>query len=159
LKAGKVLRKELLRELSAAEDDDEVGEFLSDSNAGEPASGYNAKPLRSAVEKDRQLLEDMCHQATAIDAAHDPKLARLSEELARMAEQAAKDGIDEQDRRRKRKVLVFSFYTDTIDWIEEYLNEKLETDPRLAAYKGRLASVAGNESRHGISRDAAVKGF
>jgi hypothetical protein len=56
-------------------------------------------------------------------------------------------------------MLVFSFYEDTVDWIEEFLRERVERDKRLAAYRGRMASVAGNESRHGVTREAAVLGF
>src|SRR5262249_50303376 len=82
----------------------------------------------------------------------------LAEELVAIARESEKEALDADDERRKRKVLIFSFYEDTTDWIEDYLRRQIETDPRLAAYRGRLVSVAGSGSRHGVSREAAVHG-
>src|SRR5262249_39261653 len=44
-----VVKKELLRELSAADDDDEVEEMLETDGRTEPASGYNVARLRADV--------------------------------------------------------------------------------------------------------------
>jgi hypothetical protein len=154
-----VIKKELLRELSAADDDDEMEEMLETDGRTEPASGYNVARLRADVRADLELLADLRRQAESVRPEDDPKLAALAEELARIARQAAKDGIDEEDHRRNRKVLIFSFYEDTVDWIEDYLRNRVEHDRPLAAYRGRIASVAGAESRHGVSRRDAVTGF
>ena len=159
LDEGKVIRKQLMRKLSAADDDDEIEELLEETGNTEAASGYNKKLLRADVKADRDLLDEMCRTVQAVRPDEDPKLAALVEELAGIAADAKKEGIDEVDCRRKRKVLVFSYYQDTIDWMEAFLLGKCETDARLAIYRGRMASVAGNESRHGVSRDAAVHGF
>ncbi|CAG0997032.1 hypothetical protein ANRL2_03667, partial [Anaerolineae bacterium] len=67
--------------------------------------------------------------------------------------------IDGEDRRRTQKVLIFSFYADTVDWIEDFLLRALDRDPRLAVYRGRMVSVAGDEARGGVSRKEAVWGF
>ena len=56
-------------------------------------------------------------------------------------------------------MLIFSFYEDTIDWIESYLQRELEKNRRLRPYRGRMASVAGNDSRNGVSRKDAIYGF
>jgi hypothetical protein len=154
-----VIKKELMRELSAADDDDEVQELLETEGNTAPASGYNVSRLRADVRADRDLLDEMCRTAQSLRPDDDPKLAALVEELAQIARQAEKEAIDEDDLRRKRKVLIFSFYEDTIDWVEEFLLRKCETDRRLAAYRGRIASVAGSDSRGGVSREAAVHGF
>ncbi len=159
LERGIVARKELFRELSAAEDEDEIEELLEATEHAVPAEGYDVKVLRKHVEEDRDILEALCHKAERVRMENDPKLTALIEELERIAEQAKREGIDEEDRRQKRKVLVFSFYADTVNWIEDLLRVRLETDKRLATYSGRMASVAGNESRHGITRENAVHGF
>jgi hypothetical protein len=156
---GKVIRKDVLRELAASDDDDEVQELLDEAGSTEPAAAYDVKKLRQAVTSDRDLLHEMCEAASGVTAAADPKLAALLEELARIVREAEKEGVDDDDRRRKRKVLVFSFYEDTIDWIEEYLRNAIEKDKRLAAYKARIASVAGSESRNGVPRQEAIYGF
>lgn len=79
--------------------------------------------------------------------------------MVKVAAEAKKDGIDAADERRNRKVLVFSFYADTVDWIHDFLADRLAADPRLEAYKGRLAAVSGTDSKNGVSREAAVTGF
>jgi Helicase conserved C-terminal domain len=129
------------------------------SEQGEPLSAFRATELRESVQKDHDLLDQMRKQAEAVTRDTDPKLAALVEELVRIVHQAQKEGIDAEDTRRKRKVLIFSFYEDTIDWIEGHLLSVVESDPRLAIYRGQMASVAGTDSRNGVSRDAAVRGF
>jgi hypothetical protein len=159
LDAGAVVRKEVLHELSAADDDDEIQEILETEGKESPASAYRLNPLRRDVRADRNLLDEMSQAARGVTRDTDPKLAALVEELVRIARQADKEGIDYEDRRRKRKVLIFSFYEDTIDWVEDFLRDRVEHDPRLEVYRGRIASVAGRESRHGVRREDAVHGF
>ena len=61
--------------------------------------------------------------------------------------------------RNRRKVLVFSYFSDTVEWIAEHLGSVLETDRRLARYRGRLAVVRGTDSFEGVTRTDAVFGF
>jgi superfamily II DNA/RNA helicase len=154
-----IIKKEVLRELSAANDEDEIEELIAEAGNTVPARGYNVARLRAAVRADRDLLHDLHTRAATVKPDSDPKLAALVEELLRIAREADKEGIDAADRRRKRKVLVFSSYEDTIDYIEGHLRDVIDADKRLAAYRGRMASVAGRASRHGVTRDDAVKGF
>lgn len=159
LDRGLVLKKELLRELSAADDDDEFEDLLASSPHQESTKQYDLAALRADVEADRALLNRFYERASSVKPAADPKLAALVKELESIIEAAEKEGIDEDDRRQKRKVLVFSAYEDTIDWIEDYVDRLLEKRKDLRPYFGRMASVAGNESRRGITREAAVFGF
>jgi hypothetical protein len=160
LDRGVVLRKEVMRELSAADqDEDSLDDLLDDGEVGDRADQYDLRRLRRDVESDLDLLREFHRATAAVQPDHDPKLEALSLELSAIVAQADKDGIDEQERRRDRKVLVFSYYSDTIDWIEGYLQDRLAGHPRLRVYQGRLASVAGTESRGGVSREHAVIGF
>ena len=59
---------------------------------------------------------------------------------------------DTQDR---RKVLVFSYFADTVDWIVDHLEERTDSDPRLGDYSGRLAAAAGGRD----GKEAALFGF
>jgi superfamily II DNA/RNA helicase len=79
--------------------------------------------------------------------------------LAEIDKQARNEGLDEQDIRDKRKVIIFSYFADTVGWIAEHLKSALETDRRLASYRGRMVSVVGDESLDGVSRTKAVFGF
>lgn len=161
LDRGRVMHKEVMRELSASEDADadELLDELTDADLGSPVAGYDVRRLRTDVQNDLAVLREFHNTAAAITADKDPKLAKLLDELAAIATQADKDGIDEEDRRQNRKVLIFSFYEDSVDWIETFLRARLSTDKRLAAYKDRIASVAGTDSRHGVNRQAATAGF
>ncbi|MFN0012894.1 MAG: C-terminal helicase domain-containing protein [Phycisphaerales bacterium] len=160
LESGYVVRKDLLHELSAASDDDEIAELLEEGEEEtEPAENYNVADLRRDVLHDRSVLERLRVRAAAVKPEADPKLAMLVEELARLAKEAKDEAIEPEDERRKRKVLIFSFYADTVNWIEEFLRRVIDRDPRLAAYRGRTVSVAGDEARGGVSRRDAVWGF
>jgi len=159
LDQGVIIRKDLMHELSAADDEEVIDELLTTSPHSEPADAYNVPELRDAVQADRDTLKRLCDKARKVKPDRDPKLAVLVEELARIAADAKKEAIDDEDQRRKQKVLVFSFYEDTVDWIESYLSRAIEKDKRLAPYRGRMASVAGSDSRGGVTREAAVYGF
>lgn len=159
LARGRVVRKELLRELSAAEDDDALDELLQIGEDSADAAAYDTQRLTADVTADLTLLREMAAAAAGVEAAHDPKLAALVEELAAIAAQAQSEATDAEDARQRRKTLVFSAYEDTIDWIEDHLRGVIDRDPRLAPYRRRLASVSGADIRHGIRQDAALHGF
>lgn len=157
-----VYEGKLLRDVSAADDldaDEVLDELAEKYGPGKSASDYDAKRLKKEVESDLQLLKQFEAKAKVVSQTTDPKLAALSDELAKIAAEAAKEGIDEDEKRRNRKVLVFSYFADTVDWIHAYLEKLIESDPRLAVYRGRLAAVTGGDSDSGMNRDAAVKGF
>lgn len=160
LDQGVVLRKTFFQELSAAEGDDElIDELIESGDHTDPSSAYDVATLRRDAESDRKLLTAM-HQRTARVKDHeDTKLEVLVNELVKVVEQAREDSATPEDERRSRKVLVFSFYEDTVNWIEGFLDRMIERDKRLSCYRGRMASVAGNEVRHGVSRRDAVWGF
>lgn len=159
LEKGKVVRREFFREVSASDAEIDIDEILDTSEHVEDAAQYDVPALRAAVQADLALLREMEKKAAGVRPERDPKLAALVETLVRIAEEAKAEAADEEDARQKRKVLVFSHYEDTIDWIEERLRVVIDTDPRLACFRGRIASVSGSESRRGINREKAIYGF
>jgi hypothetical protein len=159
LDRGVLIKKEILREISATDDDEELEELLGDSGAVVSADGYDVAALRAAVQRVRDLLDLLSRQAGGVRPETDPKLAALVEEAATIARQAAKDGLAPADRRRKQKVLIFSYFEDTVDYIESHLLQVSKEDARLQVCRGRVAPVADRESRHGVRRDEAVHGF
>jgi hypothetical protein len=58
-----------------------------------------------------------------------------------------------------RKVLLFSYFIDTVDWIEDRLCTAVETDSRLADYQGQVVSVSSTAARGDVSRETAAFGF
>jgi len=159
LDRGKVVRKEFFKELSAADEELDIDEVLQASENVEDAALFDTEALRSDVEADLSLLQDLRNDAEKVRADTDPKIQGLLDELARIAKDASSQSLDEEDERQKRKVLVFSHYADTIDWIEEYLHRAVKKDARLDAYRNRIASVSGTEVRSGIQREKAIYGF
>jgi len=156
---GRVLRTVLLRELSAAEDDGEIDDLPEIGENVEDAAAYDVARLSADVRADLVLLQEMADATAQVRPERDPKLTALVNELAAVAHQAASEAVDEDDSCQKRKVLVFSHYEDTIDWIEKHLGRAIARDPRLSAYRGRVASVSGADTRGGIRREKALFGF
>lgn len=162
LRRGVVLRKEVLKEISAAGDevdDESLAELIAESPYRESVARYERAALKQAVESDLALLRTWLSKVERIEHEDDPKLARLADELAKIASQAAREALDEEDERRKRKVIVFSAFEDTIDWIEGFLEGRLKKDSRLRDYRGRLVSISSSEQRGGVARDRAILEF
>ncbi|MFJ1653259.1 helicase-related protein [Streptomyces sp. NPDC088337] len=160
LDSGLVLTGDPLREWAglSAEDVEDWIASLDEASAENVAyaSDFNVKALRDAVQADRDLLEAFRDRVRAVHADNDPKVAGLIEQLASIAKDAAAEGIGEEDTRDKRKVLVFTYYTDTAEYLGRALRDALAGDPRLAAYRGRMATVSGPDRDH---RADIITGF
>ena len=141
-----------------SEDVEEVDAYL-DAHIGltEDAAGYDTERLRRHVARDRDLLISFADGARAVTRAEDPTLAELTRQLGDIAEEAAATGIGADDVRNRRKVLIFSYFTDTVEWIYGHLAEAVEADARLAPYRGRVASLTGSDESPG--KEAVVWGF
>ena len=158
LAKGKVITTVFLRELSA---DDEAFDDLLDSSAHtEDATEYDVKALREAVDHDRDILQDLAGRLGAVNIENDPKLAKVVEELARIADQAREDGSTDEEVRRNRKMLLFSYFGDTVAWLRHALEKRIHADPRLSGYRGRIVAVAGSHLEgEEADRGHAVWGF
>ncbi len=78
---------------------------------------------------------------------HDPKLQRSRATSSRRSRaEAEHEACGETDERDKRKVLVFSYFADTVDWIIELPERTVVERERLAAYRGRVAAVSGDDA-------------
>ena len=146
LDSGKVATGEVLADWMATDSDD-VDEYLAGHGALlETAAAYDRARLRSHVVKDRDLLRSFAGEARTVTRSTDPTLIRLVDQLAAIAGEAGETGIGPSDTRNRRKVLIFSYYADTVDWVVEHLIRQTGTDPRLADYRGRIASLSGSTS-------------
>lgn len=143
LTEGRVATGEALAEWVASDSED-VSEFLDQWGDLEAADEYDLDRLRADVEADRDLLRAFAAQAEKVTPDRDPKLDRLRRELAQIASQAADEGIGETDTRNKRKVIVFSYFADTADWIHNYLEHQMSIDDSVDVYQGRLARITGS---------------
>jgi superfamily II DNA or RNA helicase len=154
LDQGKIGKGEVLADWIAtdADDEEEINEFFSaNAEALDSASDYDTELLKANAASDRDLLLNFAEVAENVSPDTDPKLAQLIEELAEIASKAKSEGIGEEDERDKRKVIIFSYFADTVEWITNYILEKVSSDPRLAVYNDRVASISGVEgSKHEV---------
>lgn len=164
LDVGYVVTTLFLRELSA-DDETEVEELLArarddpDDRLYSDAALYDVDELRRQVERDRDLLQELAVDAAKITLQQDPKLKALAGALAEIAGQAESEASHSGDERQKRKVLVFSSFADTVDWIRTYLADAVEERPDLEPYRGRIATATGSSRADAESRLQAVQGF
>ncbi|GGM15752.1 helicase-related protein [Nakamurella endophytica] len=158
LDAGYVLTGESLRDFVTVGMDD-AADFLAeleDDDGTIAAGGYHVGELREAVEADRALLARLHKRVRHVDHTTDPKIARLIDQLATIAAEADDQGIGEDDTRNKRKVLVFTYFTDTAEYIQTAVKDAVITDSRLASFRDRYALVSGPDK---IDRTALIAGF
>ena len=144
LEGGYVLSGKELTEFAATDDD--IDQFLEQIDqerlAGvESAANFDAVGLAERIALDILLLEGLRDQALRVAHGGDPKVTKLLailEQTAADAQRPSADRISEGDR---RKVIVFSTFTDTtIDVRNRVVAAIDDADPSspLAAYKGRI---------------------
>ena len=124
LERGRVATGDELADwMSADSDDVDSADKHADHHTGvhEDAANYDIARLRQDVAADRDLLRSFAETARTVVRREDPNLAELIEQLAQIAAEATESGMSEQDIRNRRKVLIFSYYADTVDWIYEHL--------------------------------------
>ena len=144
LRRGHVLRGEALAEWVSSDSDD-LDEFVAefdDAAQVDSVAGYHSAELEADVRSDIALLQRLRDLATAVVVGAEPKVLRLVKELTLIAEEARRidpRGLSHGDR---RKVIVFSSFTDTIIPIHEAVERAIAGAPAgssLADYRGRVA--------------------
>ena len=158
LASGTVVTTAFMQEI-AADDDTVFEELLEATKHSRDAALYDTPALQRAVETDRDLLLKLAAKAASITRDHDPKLQALAEQLARIAGQAQQEAISSIDESEKRKVLIFTLFTDTVEWIMGYLKEEIPLTPDLSPYEDRMVAVSGSGDVSEVSREHAVLGF
>lgn len=158
----------------------DLSEWLSSAEY-EPASAYRTAPLLADIINDITLLREMADTVERdVQPAVDPKLKALVDALVKVIVEAARDtalrsaarltedGSEKTARDRDdRKTLVFSYFADTIYYLQDNLDLILDSHPDLAIYKDRVAFVTGSMRKapgHGahagtVTQEQAVHGF
>ncbi len=158
LDSGYVVTTDFMREVSA-DDETVFEELLERTDHRTDASLYNVHKLRTDVEHDRDILKDLANEARAITPNQDSKLSKLVDALVEIARQASEEAIDFADEAQKRKVLVFSYFEDTVKWIRDFLEDEIAENFELAPYRSRMVAISGSGDLEEVSRLTAVQGF
>ena len=108
-------------------------------------SGSELLDWCKAVELRRDVPRRLSAKAIQVQCKYDPKLAQLVEELAEIAAEAERKAINAQELLDKRKVVIFSYFADTVGWIGQLLFAAVYGDFRLASCSGRAVSVSSSE--------------
>ncbi len=159
LKKGHVVTTEFLQDISG--DDEILFEELLEQKPDEVADAqdFDVTRLEDDVSRDLTLLKNLADSANSITIRGDTKLRALSDELCKIAQQAENEAANSSDEAQKRKVLIFSYYADTVKWIWTFLKEEINARSELTVYRDRLVAVSGSKSFDDISKDKAVMGF
>ncbi len=143
--AGYVLEGEALREWVSSESDDLDSALAElDEKAlqkARPVSDYFSEALLADAKSDLELLTSLSKLAETALLLEDPKFVALTQQLDNLAKQARRphpSGVSQGDR---RKVIVFSTYSDTVIDVHERLETLMAQQPSgaISDYKGRIA--------------------
>lgn len=145
LKGGLVLEGEALREWTSADADnlDDFIENLDDSGAKgvHSASDYYIEALEADAESDLALIEKLQLLALNVSNNEDPKFEALVAELEGIVVQSQKFSQSPASPGDRRKVIIFSSYSDTVldvyDRLQNRLREK--RSEAIAVYRNRVA--------------------
>lgn len=170
LEKGSVVTTVFLQDISGADDDlfeelldktpDKTPDKTSDKTSEQAdARDYNVERLKSDVIHDRNILQQLGEAAASITKRSDTKLKALSNVLCNISIQAENEASGAIDEIQKRKVLIFSYFSDTIEWIHEFLSQEVESRAELKPYRNRIAAVSGSKEFSGVSKEKAVLGF
>lgn len=136
----------------ASDELDDAGllEQLAADERLQPAGAYDTRRLRADIQADLDCLRGLLERAETVPGARDPKLQALWRLLAEC-------GGAQGDA---RKVVVFSYYADTV----AYIARELGTSPAAAAYAGRTALTAGSipggdAAPYAVNAETAAFGF
>ena len=143
LRRGVVLNAEEIKEWQHVDSDEGIDELLKDGQP-ESANRYKVGDLKAKVAADRDLLLRFYQTAALVKQADDPKLSAVVGALREILKGAKRDSHgSEEDFRCKRKVIIFTYYSDTVDWIFEHLQERFENDSGFRPYRGQVSSRSG----------------
>ena len=160
---GKIISTQFLQELSA-DDETVLEELLNESLHTENVNNYNVENLKQDVKRDLSIFIKLKENADTITKTKDKKLKKVIQELKKIATQSKEEGKNADEQRNKRKVLIFSFFADTVEWIFKFLKEEINNNPELEEYKGRIVAIIGSDHKKesfypGMSRESAVNRF
>ena len=158
LEAGHVVTTAFLNDLSI-NDDDDFDSLLELNEDKRSVDTYDYELLKADIEHDLDILHKIHTEICDIHPKEDPKLKALVSALIDILKEAELESIDGIDFIQKRKILIFSFFSDSVHWIRDFLIDEINTNPTLGPYKNRIRSVSGTKDEKDEDRTRAVEQF
>ena len=155
---GKVISTEFLRE-AAANDDEDFEDLLTSSDATLSTDLFHDVSLREDIENDLDKLNKIFSKLENIEIQNDPKLKALIKNLEYIIEEAEEGASSREDFFDKRKVLIFSFFSDTVLWIHHFLKNEITNNPKLLPYKDRFEFLTGASQNEQENRASVAARF
>ena len=164
IEQGYVITTKFLEEEASSVDEKNFLAVLqktsSDSRYKVPIDKYDIKALTENVQLDLEKLEELQSAASSIQPENDPKLKALVAELEKISAQAKKDATGREEEIDNRKVVIFSFFADSVRWARDFLKKEIETNPKLSSYKSRgMEIVVGSGEGDSVDKDRAAARF
>lgn len=161
---------EAIEEWVETDSDEAMEELFEEADSAHQislAAASGVDKLQRDLEADLTILRRWHNGAAEVTREDDEKLSALQDSLKQIVrearEDAEKETLSEEEEeaafRQNRKVLIFSYYKDTVKWILEHLKEAVSEDDDLSCYEGRIAAVTGDSSFDNVSQNEAVYGF
>ena len=104
-----------------SESDDDAPLRLGKNDTILLLSQCDAQQLRADVEHDRDLLAGFAARARDVRPQNDPNLTALLDRISEIASEAESVRGDNRHRRDCRKIILFSAFKDTVEWVSEWL--------------------------------------
>jgi len=157
LENGKILDAEKISKMEDDLTDEEIESLIEEESSAESALGLDVERLIADVKKDIGILLSIDETVSRYIETqnNDPKLNALLGEVKKIL----KESRGKEHESDLRKILLFSFYEDTVDWIRDWLTRKAKEDPELSVYDGRIVSVSGSTSKNDKTMSKIVGGF
>ena len=152
LEQGVVLSSKVIQDLSLSEDEELFNEVIETLSEDYSIEKYRIEELRSDTRQDIQKLKELKTTLDCITIDNDPKLIALVQELERIVSDANQEYGSKQDQINKRKVIIFTYFSDTVIWIKEFIDKELVRNSKLETYKGRIAAISGSLSNDADDR-------
>ena len=158
LDEGFVVSTQFLKE-SASTDDEDFDELLETHEEAVDAKLYNQDQLREDLENDLVKLKEILSGINQAAITSNPKLRALVEQLEVILAEAKQEATSREDEFNKRKVLIFSFFADTVQWVYDFLKDEIAINPKLADYKNRFEMVVGSGGGDEANKSEAAARF
>ena len=144
LDKGKVISTKFLQELSG-DDETAFEDLLQKHEDTDTTNKYDIRKMKDDVTQDMDTLVKLKTESDQVTKNEDQKLKAIVRELKSILKQSHAN-----EENNKRKVLIFSFFADTVEWIFNFLKDEIENDLELKYYQERIATITGSNYRKSV---------